>query len=138
MSLAAELKHHFPPQVPFLRGESLSYPWFAYGDAANASWTTGLELDLLVFRLLPLLYLLVTLAAFAAVTRRVSGSSAVGLVSVAVAGAMSLTSPLGWINHTSVWETNSNLLSVYNWTTSPTQAFALLLSMPLVLLIIET
>ena len=137
LSLAAELKHHFPPQIPFLRGEPLSYAWFAFGDAANASWTTGLELDLLVFRLLPLLYLLLTLAAFAAVARRISGSSGVGLVSVAVTGAMSLTSPLGWINDTTVWVTNSNLLSVYNWATSPTQAFALLLSMPLVLLIIE-
>ena len=138
LSLAAELKHHFPPQIPFLRGEPLSYAWFAFGDAANASWTTGLELDLLVFRLLPLLYLLLTLAAFAAVTRRISGSSVVGLVSVAVTGAISLTSPLGWINDTTIWVTNSNLLSVYNWATSPTQAFALLLSMPLVLLIIET
>ena len=53
LSLAAELKHHFPPQVPFVSGEPLYYHWFSFGDAANAAWTTGLELDLLVFRMLP-------------------------------------------------------------------------------------
>lgn len=137
LSLAAELKHHFPPRVPFVTGEPLYYHWFFFGDAASASWATGLELDLLVFRLLPIWYLLMTVAAFAAVARVISNSQAVGLLAVAVTAGVSLTTPLGWVSDTNVWVVGANLLSIYNWAPSPTQAFALLLSMPLVLLVAE-
>ena len=78
-----------------------------------------------------------TVAAFAAVARVISRSSTVGVLAVAVTATVSLTVPLGWAGETGLWVPAANLLAVYNWAASPTQAFALLLSMPLVLVIAE-
>jgi hypothetical protein len=36
LSLAAELTHHFPPQVPYVAGEPLTYHWMVYNHIASA------------------------------------------------------------------------------------------------------
>ncbi|NUR31030.1 MAG: hypothetical protein HOV83_35140, partial [Catenulispora sp.] len=50
-ALAAELKHHFPGQIPFVSGEPLHYHYFFHAHLAAASWGTGIELQILLLRL---------------------------------------------------------------------------------------
>ena len=74
LALIGELRHHVPPQVPYVAGEPLLYHWFFYAQAAATSWATGLEPVVLLYRLsvLPVLAGFVVLTAVAAqrVTKR--------------------------------------------------------------------
>ncbi|MDP9791512.1 hypothetical protein J2S43_000024 [Catenuloplanes nepalensis] len=51
LALAGELRHHAPPRIPYVIGESLHYHWFVYADLAATSWATGIELQVLLLRL---------------------------------------------------------------------------------------
>lgn len=50
-SLLGELKHRWPPQMPFVAGEPLNYHYFAYARMAAMSTATGAPLDQILYRL---------------------------------------------------------------------------------------
>ncbi|MFS1301834.1 hypothetical protein [Streptosporangium longisporum] len=132
LALIGELRHHVPPTVPVVAGEPLLYHWFVYAHLAAASWVTGLEPLVLLFRLgmFPMLVAFVVLVG--AIGHRVTGSRAGSALSVA--GTVFVAVPslyadanglLTWtgVQH-SAWE-------------SPTQTFGALLFAPVVLLLID-
>ncbi|GLW23234.1 hypothetical protein Mame01_32770 [Microbispora amethystogenes] len=130
LALLGELKHHMPPTAPMVAGEPLLYHWFVYAHLAAASWVTGIEPLVLLFRLgmLPVLAALVVLLTM--IARRVAGSRAGALA--AVAGTFFVAAPslyLGASTGVFTWR-------VLSWT-SPSQTFGALLFAPVVLLVIE-
>ncbi len=72
LALVGELRHHVPPATPMVAGEPLLYHWFVYAHFAAASWITGVEPLVLLFRLgmLPVLAALVVLLGMVARVRR--------------------------------------------------------------------
>jgi hypothetical protein len=84
LALAGEVRHHMPPVIPYVRGESLNYHWFLYADLAAVNSATGIELQTLLVRLsmLPVLVLCAVLTAVTAV--RITGRWWTGPVAVAV------------------------------------------------------
>jgi hypothetical protein len=54
LAMAAELPHHFPPQIPYVAGEPLNYHWMVYNHIASAHWITKVELEVLLARVVPL------------------------------------------------------------------------------------
>jgi hypothetical protein len=78
LALAGELKHHLPGQIPFVIGQSLDYHWFLHAEAAAASWSTGIELDLLLRRLLPVTAALLPVLSVAALATRLAKKSWAG------------------------------------------------------------
>ena len=126
---AAELTHHFPPQVPYVAGEPLAYHWMVYNHIASARWLTGSELDVLMVRLVPLELMLLTAIAAAGAAVVLSGRSAaapLAALGVAVAGDLS---PWLWTVHPALF--TDGPLS-FAQMISPTQALAGLLVLPLV------
>lgn len=130
LALIGELRHHVPPISPMVAGEPLSYHWFVYAHFAAASWITGVEPLVLLFRLgmPPMMAALVVLLAM--VGRRVTGSYAGALV--ALTGTVLMTAPnlyRGANIGTFTWR------GFQSWT-SPSQTFGALLFAPLVLVAI--
>ncbi|MBI5203093.1 MAG: hypothetical protein HY925_15995, partial [Elusimicrobia bacterium] len=50
LSLIAELKLRWPPQMPFVAGEALNYHYFAYARMSAMSMLTGAPLDQVLYR----------------------------------------------------------------------------------------
>ncbi|WP_182905463.1 hypothetical protein [Microbispora sp. H13382] len=130
LALVGELKNHMPPTVPLVAGEPLLYHWFVYAHYAAASWITGIEPLVLLFRLgmLPVLAALVVLLAM--VARRVARSRAA--VAATLAGTFFMATPQLYAGPGAgvfTWR-------VQSWT-SPSQTFGALLLVPVVLLVIE-
>ena len=73
IALAAEFRHHFPPQAPFVAGTPLKYHWLFYPFAAAASWGTGIELLPLIHLLLPALLTGVLVLGIAVAAARLAG-----------------------------------------------------------------
>jgi hypothetical protein len=88
LALVGELRHHVPPQMPWVSGEQLHYHWYAYAHIAASSWSTGLEPVLLLRRLslVPMVALTVVGASLMAtqVSRRVWAGPACAALLVAV------------------------------------------------------
>jgi hypothetical protein len=96
-SLAAELRHHLPPQSPSVAGVPLSYHWFVHAEWAAASWSTGIEPQLLTYRLglLPVVVLFVV--GIAAVAQRVlPGRWWTGPLTAVLALGATALDPAGW------------------------------------------
>ncbi|WP_156056348.1 hypothetical protein [Streptosporangium roseum] len=131
LALIGELKHHMPPTVPMVAGEPLFYHWFVYAHFAAASWITGVEPLVLLFRLVMLPMMVAFTVLIGMIGRRVVGSWAAALL--AMAGALFLEGP----NLYSGME-----VGVFTWRPtqtwqSPTQAFGALLFAPVVLLLVD-
>lgn len=134
LALAAELKNHFPPTTPFVTGEPLYYHWFVFADAAATNWQSGIELDALVFMLVPFLCVVMTFAGIAALSASAARRFSVGATTLALSVLVGSLNLFGWIP--SLGLTDNTLLDVY-WKASPTQAFGQMLSMPAVLVAIH-
>ncbi|MFF4774315.1 hypothetical protein ACFY05_15770 [Microtetraspora fusca] len=132
LALIGELKHHMPPTVPMVAGESLFYHWFVYAHLAATSWVTGLEPLVLLARLavLPMLAAFVILIGMTA--RRVLGLWAGA--SLAVAAAMLAAIPNLYLG--SNLSFSGKGIPDLAWT-SPTQAFGALLFAAAVLVLID-
>ncbi|GGK40983.1 hypothetical protein GCM10010124_37270 [Pilimelia terevasa] len=50
-ALVAELRHHLPGQIPYVTGVPLRYHWFAHADWAAATWGSGVDATLVTYRL---------------------------------------------------------------------------------------
>ncbi|MCA2229189.1 hypothetical protein [Nonomuraea aurantiaca] len=131
LALIGELKHHMPPTMPGVAGEPLGYHWFVHAHMAAASWITGVEPRVLLYRLavLPMLAALVVLLGL--VGRRVTGSRMGALA--AVASTILITAPsfyLGTATGVFSWR------AIQSWV-SPSQTFGALLFAPIVVLLID-
>lgn len=83
LSLAAGLKHFFPPRVIYVDHTPLNYHWLSHLHIAASSWVTGVEPIVLLRTLaLPALLLIVLLAA-ALIVARLSDARWAGLVLLA-------------------------------------------------------
>ncbi|WP_433240110.1 hypothetical protein ACQPYK_33895 [Streptosporangium sp. CA-135522] len=131
LALIGELKHHMPPTVPMVAGEPLFYHWFVYAHLAAASWVTGIEPLVLLFRLgmLPMLGALTVILGM--IARRVTGSWTAALL--ALLGIVFIAAPNLYqgIN-----------VGIFTWRAaiswlSPTQTFGTLLFAAVVLLLID-
>jgi hypothetical protein len=142
LALIGELKHHVPPQIPYVTGVPLAYHWFFYVEAAATSWATGLEPVTLLYRLsgLPMFAVFAVLTAAAA--RRLTGGWWSGPVAAAVALFGTVAGPYLWtdaqrlslgIKATPVFDTQTLLAT---WT-SPTNLFGLALFAAALLLFID-
>ncbi|GAA3798931.1 hypothetical protein GCM10022226_17900 [Sphaerisporangium flaviroseum] len=131
LALIGELKHHMPPTVPVVAGEPLLYHWFVYAHLAAASWVTGLEPLLLLFRLamVPMLAAIVVLLAM--VGRRIVRSWPGALL--CVVGTVFMAAPNLYLGPN---------VGVFGWRGvqswgSPTQTFGTLLFAPLIICLLD-
>jgi hypothetical protein len=85
LSLAGELRHQWPPEVPNLVGEPLKSHWFTFAHVAAVNQVTGIQLVTIGFRLdvIPTVVLIVLL--LVALGRELSGRAWVGVVGAALA-----------------------------------------------------
>ncbi|HYN97888.1 MAG TPA: hypothetical protein VES42_28945 [Pilimelia sp.] len=118
LALAGELKHHFPPTIPFAAGEPLQYHWFVHAHLGASSWLTGIEPQILITRLAVLPMIAAIIVLLAAAARRITGRWWPGPAAVAILFFATITSPYGW---TSAPTLDGNMLGVL-WL-SPTQMF---------------
>lgn len=131
LALIGELKHHVPPTVPMVAGEPLSYHWFVYAHFAAASWITGIEPLMLLFRLAMLPMMAALFILLGMIGRRVIGSW-IGAIA-AVAGIVFMAAPKLYVG------LNVGLFAwrgVQSWT-SPTVTFGALLFAPVILLLTD-
>ncbi|ADB29638.1 hypothetical protein Kfla_0516 [Kribbella flavida DSM 17836] len=129
LSLAAELTHHFPPQVPYVAGEPLTYHWMAYNHIASAHWITGIELDVLTQRVVPLAFLLLTTLAAAAVGMVLTGRAVAAPIAAGLTVLAGDLAPWGWaVTHTLYHDSPLSMGQMI----SPTQAFSTVLMLPLI------
>jgi len=82
VSIANELTHSIPPQVPFLAGRSLSYHYAMHVLAAMLSNMFQLNTSDLIFRFLPTFFLVMTVLAIFCFARTWMGSSYAALFAV--------------------------------------------------------
>jgi hypothetical protein len=120
LALIGELRHHVPPNIPYVTGVPLAYHWFFYADAAATSWATGIEPVVLLYRLsmLPMFVAFVVLTPAAA--RRLTGGWWTGPVAVAIALFGTIASPYRW-TATPVFDAQT---LDFTWI-SPTHSFGL-------------
>jgi hypothetical protein len=132
LALAGELKHHMPPQIPYLTGEPLNYHWFVYSDLASTSWVTGIELQTLLYRLSLLPVLIAFTILIASLARTVTGAWWTGPAAAAATYVAVVPSLYAWTDSPA---TEGAILTGL-WV-SPTQTFGALLFVPVVLLLVE-
>ncbi len=132
LALIGELRHHVPPEIPYVTGVPLAYHWFFYAEAAATSWATGIEPIVLLYRLsgLPMFAAFVVLTAMAA--RRLTDRWWTGPLAVVVALFAVVAGPYGW----AVTPVLDNQPLYVAWI-SPTTLFGLALFAALVLLFID-
>lgn len=132
LALIGELKHHVPPSVPMVVGEPLAYHWFVYAHLAAASWLSGVEPLVLLYRLgmLPMLAAFVVLAGMTG--RRVTGSWIGGVVTVV--GTIFVGAPSLYLGTNGVFTWGG--VPDTAWI-SPTQTLGALLFAPLVLILVD-
>ncbi len=132
LALIGELKHHLPPQVPFVAGLPLAYHWFFYVEAAATSWATGIEPATLLYRLagLPMFVAFVVLTAVTA--RRITGAWWSGPVAAGLAVFGVAATPYAWVSGS---VPTSQTLST-TWI-SPTHLFGLALFSALLVVIVD-
>ncbi|MER5622127.1 hypothetical protein ABT061_13900 [Streptosporangium sp. NPDC002544] len=130
LALIGEVRHHVPPTDPMVVGEPLLYHWFVYAHFAAASWVTGVEPLVLLFRLAMLPMLAGLAVVLGMIGRRVTGSWAGALLTVG--GTFFIVAPslyLGPSVGVFTWK-------VQSWT-SPSQTFGALIFAPIVLLLLD-
>jgi hypothetical protein len=142
LALIGEVRHHIPPQVPWVRGEALSYHWFAYADIAATSWVTGVAPSTLLMGLffVPLLGALPF--AVSALARQVTGRWWPGPVAALLTLAGVAPYPYGWPVPTmyqlnGLGPVDDGAVLRFGLFASPTQTFAALLGIGLVMVLVD-
>jgi hypothetical protein len=135
LSLIGELRHHFPPKVPWVTGEPVSYHWFVHAHMAASSWVTAIEPQVILFRLFAIPLVVLTVVLTAILGSRISGRLWAGPVAAALYVLVGSFSPYAW-----AWFgpsfTDTSLLLGTLWG-SPTQTYGMALFLPVVLLLVD-
>jgi hypothetical protein len=133
LALAGEVKHHMPGQIPFVIGESLNYHWFLHAEVAAANWQTGIELDLLLRRLFPVMAALLPILSVAALTTRLARRSWAGPLAAWLLITVTSFDVYGWGGRALISQAAySSGVLMY----SLTHAFAVVLALPVVWVIV--
>lgn len=141
LALIGELKHHLPPSVPWVRGEALSYHWFAYGDMAATSWVTGIEPETILLKLYFVPLLGVLPFALGSLARQLTGKWWPGPVATIITFFGVAPYPYGWDEpHTYVQNglgpVEDGVILRFGLFSSPTQTFAAFLAVGLVIVLV--
>lgn len=134
LALAGELKHHLPGQIPYVTGEALHYHWFTHAQLASASWQSGLELDLLLRRMLPITATVGTVFGVAVLAGQLARRPWAGPVAGCLLVLVSNLDVYGWNGTGSV---THNGFATGALIYSPTHAFAILLAVPAIWLVVS-
>ena len=133
-ALIADVGSRFPPEIPFLLDTRLEYHWFVHAQIATSRHVTGIESVVALRLLLPVLTLLLIVAGLAAVALRVSERPVAAVIAPAllVAGVFHV---LG-----TDFPTRDFLEPFLSprYVSSPSQTYGVMVSLPAVMLILET
>jgi hypothetical protein len=133
LALAAELKYHLPGQMPFVIGQSLNYHWFLHAEVAAANWQTGIDLDLLLRRLFPMLCAILPILSVAALATRLARRSWAGPLAAWLLLVVTTFDVYGWGGRDLISQAQySSAVLMY----SLTHAFAVVLALPVIWLVI--
>ncbi|NUO96719.1 MAG: hypothetical protein HOW59_02175, partial [Nonomuraea sp.] len=132
LAMAGDVKHHLPAMFANVAGEALHDHWYVYADLAATSWTTGLELQTLLYRLSPVPMIAAFTVLVGVLAHRLTGRWGAGVASVAVMFFVVAPDPYGWKGGI----VSSAGEAALPWV-SPTQTFGALLFAPLVLVLAD-
>ena len=133
LALVGDLRHHFPATYPYVDYPGdLTYQWFVHAHMAASSWITGIDPETLYRRFDPLMMTVLAVLGVAMLATKVSGRVAAGPLS---AGVLVLVGSFD-ITGTTVGEASpeDRFLQGLMLMHSPTQAYAYVLSVPVILL----
>jgi hypothetical protein len=131
LALAGELKHHMPFTTPYLHGVPLQYHWYAHAHVAATSWATGVEIEVLIRRIVPIAMLIACIVATAGLAQGWARRRWTGPVAAAALLVVFPITVYGWQRHTP-----STLLDVA-WWASPSQSFGQVMVVPAVALLVQ-
>ncbi|WP_344844457.1 hypothetical protein [Kribbella ginsengisoli] len=129
LSLAGELAHHFPPQIPYASGRPLTSHFGVYDHLASAHWITSIELDVLTQRMAPFAFLLLTVLGAAAVGVVLTGRSVAAPIGAGLTVAAGDLAAWPWAVDARLF--NDSPFSM-GWLTNPSQSFSTVLMLPLI------
>jgi hypothetical protein len=135
VALAAELKHHMPPESPWVDGVPLFYHWLVYGHLASASTVTGVEPVVLLRGLSISLFVALTILGLAAGVSRLTNRAWPGLLAAALLALGGAPDIFGWTPMAAPF--GGVRYSLELPFLSPTHAFATALAVPLLVLLVE-
>lgn len=130
LALAAELKHHVPFQTPYVWELPLQYHWYAHAHVAATSWATGVEIETLIRRVVPISMLLAVTVGTAGLAQSWARRRWTGPVAAAVLIGVSSVTLYGWNRHTS-----GTVLDT-PWWASPSQSFGQVMVIPAIALLV--
>lgn len=132
LALIAELRHHFPPQYPYVDAGGLSYQWFVHAHMAASTWITGLE-PLVIYRRFDVLVLsALCVLGTAVLTMRLSGRAWPGAAAAAALVLVGTFDITGAAIGQAVPE--ERFMEAGLLLNSPTQTFGFALALPVALL----
>ncbi|WBQ04936.1 hypothetical protein [Kribbella sp. CA-293567] len=129
LALAAELTHHFPPQLPYASGRPLTSHFAVYDHLASAHWITSVELDVLTQRMAPLAFLLLTVLGAAAVGVVLTGRAVAAPIAAGLTVAAGELAAWPWAVDARLFNDSPFSLGQL---TNPSQAFSTVLMLPLI------
>lgn len=136
LALVGDLRHHFPATYPYVEYPGdLTYQWFVHAHMAASSWATGILPETLYRRFDPITLTVLAILGVAMLAVRVSGRLAAGPIAAVVlvlVGSFDVTGTA--IGEASPEERFLQGLMLMH---SPTQAFAYVLSIPVILLALD-
>jgi hypothetical protein len=135
LALVGELRHHFPPQYPYIDFGQLNYQWFVHAHMAASSWATGIAPETLYLRFEPLVMTTLTVLGAAVIAMRLSGRIWPGAAASAILVLVGSFDITGIVPGEAGPE--ERLLQIGILVNSPTMTFAFALSTPVVVLILE-
>ncbi|QNE20286.1 hypothetical protein F1D05_23195 [Kribbella qitaiheensis] len=130
IALAAELKHHVPFTTPYVHGVPLQYHWYSHAHIAATSWATGVEIEVLVRRIIPVTMLVAATLGIAGLAQSWARRRWTGPVAAAVLVCTSGVTLVGWQRGSS-----APLLG-QAWWASPSQSFGQMMVIPAVALLV--
>jgi hypothetical protein len=128
LSLAAELTHHFPPQIPYASGRPLTNHFAVYDHIASAHWISSVELDVLTQRMVPFAFMILTALCAAAVGMVLTGRAVAAPIAAGLTVAAGDLAAWPWTVDARLF--NESPLSMTQLT-NPSQAFSTVLLLPL-------
>lgn len=122
LALVGELRHHVPPEYPYVDAGQLTYQWFLHAHHAAATWATGLE-SMVVYRRFEVLAMpIIAILGTAVMAMRITRRTWPGVLSAAVLGILGAFDVSGIYRGRSPLE--GRFLEGEILLNSPTQAFA--------------